>query len=727
MRRLLAFMLALGMLSTVPLAPGTGASGAAGKLDEYLLKVLAGDPDWTRWADEDGRYEVLLAGPGHREPVVMPASREAWNQFWAAEAAPFFAEVRAALLPGDLWTWQLATVPVVKLELTPDRFLDFAALPEVSIVALDWPEAVRILEEPQGPGLLMGQSVGMTQAFEVHKLGIQGQGVKLAMIDTGVSYRHPMFLDEFGDSRVTKFFDATNSGCSTHCDTHGHGTHTASTAAGSNVAGGKHQGVAPRADIYGVKIFIGGSGTWEDAQEGLQAAFNLGADITSNSWAGGCTGGGATTETVAKNLALAGLQHVFAAGNSGAGSAGNICPGRNDFVIGVAAVDKNKVIAGFSSGGPCPAADGSMTRICPDLSAVGVNVEAAWLNNGYNTISGTSMATPHVAGGAVLMYQMNRAFHDQKYDVPSQELELFFEQHAEDLGPAGNDNRYGWGFIRLNDMANDLLTGAQARATVDVSVAKAEMRWRDTNTATLVVSNVGPKAITGTAKVVAGGELGHDGKVYLSEAVTLGPGESATFSADIPGAGLDPTTYHVVGSLDYTFTSDTGSTVRNAVEDFTTFVLRGVKMLAARNLMPQVFAGNGTSVLVTLKNVGNEPASQVQLREGVPLLGYVVEPQARMNNPPYGVFSNPAPSSVAPDTENRTFNMFYTPSSINPGQAFGVNYKLRVLAPGTYAFQALVDYVDGIGDAYRVTLTQTQDVVCPTVKVHRDLPVIDAC
>jgi subtilisin family serine protease len=729
-RSIAAAALVVGMLVTVPFVPGaTVAADPAGKYDTFLVEALEGNPEYARWADAQGRFEVLLSGAPHVAPDVMPASRDGWNQYWSAEAAGFIAQVRGALRPGDELMSVLPIVPMVKVKATPARIAELASLPLVEGAGLDWPEAVRVLGEvPEGPGVAMGQSVGMTQAFDLHALGFMGQGIKLAVIDTGIEYMHPMFLDEFGQSRVTDFFDATASGCATHCDTNGHGTHTASTAAGSNVAGGRHQGVAPRAEIQDVKIFIGGSGSWEDAQEGLQAAFDLGADLTSNSWGGGCGSvgsGGELTERVAKNTALAGLQHVFSSGNSGSGSAATLCPSRNDLVLAVGAVDKSKVIAGFSSGGLCPDANGVINRICPDVVAVGVNVEAAYLNGGYSSLSGTSMAAPHVAGGAALMLQMANALQAKAYHPSTQELEQFFEGKAEDLGAPGNDQRYGHGFIRLARMGDDLLPGAEGRATVDVSVSRAEMRVRDTNVASLMLNNVGSKTLTGTARITAGGELEHDGATYLEQAITLAPGEQRVLTASIPGADLDPTTYHVVGGFEYTYQHSVGGTVGTTVEDFTTFILRGVKMGVTRASTPQAFGGNGlwstnsTQVTLTLRNIGNEPATNVDLREGIPFVGYAIEPRTSANpQTPLSALSAPAPNSAAPNAESKTLDLTYTPASVGAGQTFQVQYRLRAVTPGTYDFVAHVSYTDAIGDEFEQTLTQQGTVRCPGVRFN---------
>jgi hypothetical protein len=228
-----------------------------------------------------------------------------------------------------------------------------------------------------------------------------------------------------------------------------------------------------------------------------------------------------------------------------------------------------------------------------------------------------------------------------------------------------------------------------------------------------MINNVGGKAITGTARIAAVGELSRDGAVYHTEAISLAPGASKVVVGSIPGTNLDPTTYHVVGSVEYSYTSDDAGIVSTTVEDITTFILRGVRMFVTRGLDPTLDVGEEDSVRLTLVNGGNEDATNVLLREGIPLLGYVLTPQTNTDNPPLSLLTRPAATGVAPNPDTLTLDFTYEVGNVAPNVPYSVNYKTRGLVPGDYEFTAFVSYQDGIGDEFEKTLTESQSVVPP--------------
>jgi subtilisin len=220
----------------------------------------------------------------------------------------------------------------------------------------------------------------------------RGQGVKVVVIDTGLDKTHPDLAGNIkgGWNAITKTDDFN--------DDHGHGTHC-----GGNIAALDNKigivGVAPKADLYGVKVLdANGSGTFDDVIAGMQWAVDNHMDVASMSL-GADQGNQALADMVAA-MAKAGVTLVAAAGNSG-GPVG--FPGGYPGAIAVAAMcpagvtdtglcsDTNEGLAVFSSRGP------EVAVIAP-----GVNVYSLSKNGGYDTMSGTSMATPHVAGLAVL-------------------------------------------------------------------------------------------------------------------------------------------------------------------------------------------------------------------------------------------------------------------------------------------------------------------------------------
>jgi subtilisin len=207
-----------------------------------------------------------------------------------------------------------------------------------------------------------------------------GAGVKVVVIDTGLDMTHPDLAGNIkgGWNAITKTADFN--------DDHGHGTHC-----GGNIAALDNDigivGVAPKADLYGVKVLdANGSGTFDNVIAGMQWAVDNHMEVASMSL-GADQGNQALADMVAA-MTKAGVTLVAAAGNSG-GAVG--FPGGYPGAIAVAASDSNDQLADFSSRGPEVA-----------LIAPGVNVYSLSKNGGYETMSGTSMATPHVAGLAVL-------------------------------------------------------------------------------------------------------------------------------------------------------------------------------------------------------------------------------------------------------------------------------------------------------------------------------------
>ncbi|HWO60600.1 MAG TPA: S8 family serine peptidase, partial [Umezawaea sp.] len=222
------------------------------------------------------------------------------------------------------------------------------------------------------------------------------------MLDTGVDATHP---DLVGRELVEQNFteDADNQ------DLVGHGTHVAATIAS---AGAKYRGVAPDAKILDGKVCIrfGCAESW--ILNGMAWAVEQGADVVNLSLGGGDTPEIDPLEEAVNTLSSRyGTLFVIAAGNEG--SAETIgSPGSADAALTVGAVDRNDNIAPFSSRGP-RVGDGGVK---PDVTAPGVDIVAAKSStgvigtpagDGYVSLSGTSMATPHVAGAAALLKQQH--------------------------------------------------------------------------------------------------------------------------------------------------------------------------------------------------------------------------------------------------------------------------------------------------------------------------------
>ncbi|MFJ6676441.1 S8 family serine peptidase [Actinosynnema sp. NPDC091369] len=248
----------------------------------------------------------------------------------------------------------------------------------------------------------LDRSTAQIGAPTAWQAGHTGKGVKVAVLDTGIDQDHP---DLAGHEVAERNFtdDPDNA------DGVGHGTHVAATIASS---GPKYKGVAPDADLVDGKVCVL-TGCQESAiVAGMQWAAEQGADVVNVSLGGGDTPELDPLEEAVNTLsARTGVLFVVAAGNNSRPETIS-SPGSADAALTVGAVDRQDGIAPFSSRGP-RVGDGAVK---PDITAPGVDVVAAKsgsgtvgtpVADGYVAMSGTSMATPHVAGAAAVLAQQH--------------------------------------------------------------------------------------------------------------------------------------------------------------------------------------------------------------------------------------------------------------------------------------------------------------------------------
>lgn len=271
----------------------------------------------------------------------------------------------------------------------------------------------------------------------------KGEGVTVAVIDTGIS-QHSSLKDVVVDHR-------NFSSDSDVFDTVGHGTHVAGVIGART---GLAKGIAPNVRILSLKVLgHSGMGSNESVATALRHATEAKADICCMSL--GSTKPDDHVHEAIRAAYSAGIVVVCAAGNDG--GAVNF-PAAYKETIGVGAVDKNGNACEFSSRGKEIA-----------VAAPGEAITSCWLNNGYATVSGTSMAAPFVAG--TLALYVSAAKRDGKR-VDHAAVTKALEETCRDVGAPGKDTLYGWGLLDPHRLLNFSVSSSQSGVTIFIPGAR---------------------------------------------------------------------------------------------------------------------------------------------------------------------------------------------------------------------------------------------------------------
>ncbi|MFE1996279.1 S8 family serine peptidase [Streptomyces parvulus] len=367
---------------------------------------------------------------------------------------------------------------------------------------------------------LLDRSTAQIQAPVAWKAGYEGQGVKVAVLDTGVDARHPDLAGRI--AQAEDFSGSGNTG-----DHFGHGTHVASIVGGSGTAsGGTRRGVAPKADLLIGKVLgDDGYGTESGIIDGMEWAVDAHAKVVNMSL--GADGHADGTDPMSQALnsltASTGTLFVVAAGNTGPGETTLGTPGAADAALTVGAVDRDDSLAPFSSRGPRHG-DGAVK---PDVTAPGVGIVAARaegttlgdpVDDDYVSMSGTSMATPHVAGAAALLAQQHPAWN-------ARQLKDALISTAAPVPGTGMSGQ-GGGRIDLAAATGEVTaTGTLALDPVMLGGARGQspavVRYTNTGDSTLTLS-LALKMATGSGRALADGVVAPD-----STTVRIAPGATS--------------------------------------------------------------------------------------------------------------------------------------------------------------------------------------------------------
>ena len=304
---------------------------------------------------------------------------------------------------------------------------------DVSVEALIKEGSWKVNRVPPRPAQVLPWGVDRIDAELVWPSGNTANPIKVGIIDTGISNTHPDLL-----ANVKGGINTINPRKNWN-DDNGHGSHVAGIVAALNNDIGVI-GVGPEIDLYAIKVLgAGGSGYLSDVIEGIQWAIAHNMQVINMSL--GTVSDIKSFHDAVTAAKTAGIVVVAAAGNSGSPTDGNstvIYPAAYPEAIAVSATDQNNVIASWSSRGPEV-----------DLAAPGVGIYSTYKGTDYATLSGTSMAAPHVAGSAALVLNTPVGSNDVnangKWDPD--EVQTKLQATAKDLGDAGLDTLYGWGLV----------------------------------------------------------------------------------------------------------------------------------------------------------------------------------------------------------------------------------------------------------------------------------------
>ncbi len=396
---------------------------------------------------ETERKPVIVTFKTRADPKLVMETAE-------AEGLPFTYATTLRVgdfspdLPSDSIGLVMEAVKAVSASLSEAAITKLEQSPDVESVELDteiyafeetmpcrpFREALPIRPETSWPVFRCGYTdripwgvnrIDAERAWDV----TQGKGIKVAVVDTGIDYKHVDLRQNYrgGVSFVP--------GESSPMDYHSHGTHVAGTIAAARNCTGV-VGVAPSAYLYAVKVLSArGSGRWSFLLAGLEWCIRYEMDVVNMSL--GASSAPSIIERICDAADRRGIILVAAAGNCSGGPVSH--PARYKSVIAVSAIDSGNNWAPFVCKGPEV-----------ELCAPGVKIPSTIPGNRYGIKSGTSMASPHAAGTAALALSSHRYSPSQG---PHGQIRKLLAWTADNLGTPGRDPLFGYGVVDAEQAA----------------------------------------------------------------------------------------------------------------------------------------------------------------------------------------------------------------------------------------------------------------------------------
>lgn len=420
--------------------------------------------------------ELVRAGAGEKIPIIvrmkdqMPVSPLSTQ---ARKRGPLRTQARSNLIRalksratqsnkplqtllqnhGITKAQQLWLINGMAFEATPSQIDEISGMADVASIVVDQAIKLPRVMTPQA-STPVEPNIDQVKAPSLWDLGFTGQGVTVAIVDSGVDINHPDLASRYrgGDN---SWYDPNNEYPEGPVDTAGHGTQVAGLVLGGNNSG-NYIGVAPDARWIGIKIF---------ANNGLalSSVIHLGfewlldpdgdpdtddaPDIVNNSWGDEnspnlCDDLSKQFLTDVQTMKAAGIIVLFSAGNTGPSNNTSVAPANYPESFAVGSVDTTSQISFSSARGPSACDLPDLPTIYPEVVAPGAQVWTSNLTSGspYIAVDGTSFSAPHASGVMALLLSA----------LPTatiNDLETALKQSATDLGIFGPDNTYGFGLI----------------------------------------------------------------------------------------------------------------------------------------------------------------------------------------------------------------------------------------------------------------------------------------